>query len=584
MNKVKVLSIFLVAAVLILVGCSYQAAEVKPALIEVPEQETDRGQRLLSLVEGVVSPPVITSHSHNGEVDSPIDYQLIFIEGYSMPRNRLEIKVNGLLKGGSVSADDEGFFRTEKGVEIIEGRNRIEVTAVRSDGKKSKPTVFDLFLNVPQRVEYTIYDDPQNLREISSIYFLKEAEPQVYIQGTYLPEAEIYVEVNGDVVAEARSVSGGDFSFSNIRLRKGENEIAVWGKTQDQGLIQPVFRNILVTSDSQSPYPSSLKGYSDAFGNHLSWTASTDQDFYSYKLVRVTDPCLNPQYPDHDVIATFNERGAASYTDEDIMPKRAYFYTLWTLDKAGNAISSNVLGLPGPVYSIDIKRMPPFESNTVGRRQWYYQYYRITNTGNVTVDLQPIMVWIKLEPDPRAEDLFPLWETHLWDADSGQYYYNNKEIEKTYIPDYWAIEEITETGDIYEYRVSKNGDMDGDNEEMDEGETIEVRDIVTRRTHRTEGKRIMETTSTTVHAHTGEVITKESMQVLVSPEKVGSPIENIHPGHSVEIAVKIQNVTAEPGDQITVHFHFAPVDCDGYFFTDEEVSTEDITVISTGRN
>ena len=52
----------------------------------------------------------------------------------------------------------------------------------------------------------------------------------------------------------------------------------------------------------------------------------------------------------------------------------------------------------------------------------------------------------------------------------------------------------------------------------------------------------------------------------------------------IKIVIKIQNIAAYVDDKITVHFNFAPVDCDGHFFIDEIVSTGNITVTSSGRN
>jgi len=563
--------------VILAMGCSYQDTGIAETGSKTTGDTagSEAGELLLNLMEKVVSPPVITSHNQDEEIYWGMENKLVFIEGHTDPGNRIEVYVNGLLKADTIRADGNGYFKATEGIEIVEGKNRIEVRAVSAAGKKSNPTSFNLFLKVPEKVEYSIYNNPQRLKEITDIYFLKEGDPTVYIAGHYQPSADIYVQVNGKIVGQAVADGDGAFDFTDIMLKKGENEIALWGRTEDNLTSQPVFKNLLVTRDSSSPYPSSLAGYSDGFGNHLTWSLSVDENFYSYKLVRVEDPCLNPEYPDHDVIATFSEQGTGSYSDEDVEQGRSYYYTLWTLDSAGNAISSNVLALPPPVYSIAIEKMAPFKDNTVGRRQWYYQYFQVTNTGNVTIDLQPIMVWIKLAPERQEdEQLWPLWEVHIWDADSGQYYYSNTTIEQTYIPDYWAIDEITEEGEIYVYE-------DG------EGNEIEVRDITTKKTYRGEGKRVMVSTTYTVDAQTGEAIEDiqpQTTQTLVEPEKIGSPIEGIEPGQSVKLAVKIQNVSAENGDQITVHFHFAPVDCDGYFFTDEEVSTTDITVISTGRN
>jgi len=71
---------------------------------------------------------------------------------------------------------------------------------------------------------------------------------------------------------------------------------------------------------------------------------------------------------------------------------------------------------------------------------------------------------------------------------------------------------------------------------------------------------------------------------LVEPEKVGTLITGLAPNEKIKIGVKIQNISAADNEEIIVHFHFAPVDCDGYFYTDEEVSTLDIYCKSSDRN
>ena len=97
-----------------------------------------------------------------------------------------------------------------------------------------------------------------------------------------------------------------------------------------------------------------------------------------------------------------------------------------------------MLALPKPVYTVSISKVESFTDYSVNRREWFYQYYEITNTGNVTLDLQPIMLWIKLNPEPDVEmEITPLWEVHLWEPETGQYYYSNEDIYETYISDYW---------------------------------------------------------------------------------------------------------------------------------------------------
>src|SRR4030065_649632 len=71
---------------------------------------------------------------------------------------------------------------------------------------------------------------------------------------------------------------------------------------------------------------------------------------------------------------------------------------------------------------------------------------------------------------------------------------------------------------------------------------------------------------------------------IVEPEKIGSPMAGLEPGEKIIIEVKVQNIAAENGEKIIVHFHFYPVDCDGYFYIDEHVSTLDIPVIGESRN
>ena len=104
-------------------------------------------------------------------------------------------------------------------------------------------------------------------------------------------------------------------------------------------------------------------------------------------------------------------------------------------------------------------------------------------------------------------------------------------------------------------------------------------------------KRIMTTTEETTITETDlttgidtVTTTSDTNTEIVSPEKVGSAIEGLEPGEKIKIAIVIENVSAGWNEKITVHFHFAPIDCDSYFFVDEIVSTGDITVISTGRN
>ncbi len=585
MEKLKPL--FLIIFIVIItasfnLGCAYQ--QESSLLKDRPSSDTENAGTEISidyerLAEKKVPPPVVISQESGEIIYSSGPEELIFIEGYAMPGNRIDIFVNGVLKVESLGVDQKGYFKTSSGVGIVEGDNSIKVIAKGSGGRKSEPTVFKVVLKTAESIDYTVYTDSDTLKEISEIYYTKVDNPTVYINGTYLPSSNINLEVNGKVVSQITTDSDGAFSFDEIELAKGENEIAIWEAAQGGQASRPKFKNILVTKDTSSPNPVNLAGYHDNSANHLSWVPAIDENFYLYKIVRVEDPCLNPEYPTHDIIATINNLEETTYIDTDIDEGKSYYYTLWGLDKAGNAISSNVLALPKPVYSIAIENIPPFSANTIGRREWYYQYFEITNTGNVTVDLQPIMVWIKLDPEPDTdEELWPFWEAHIWDADSGQYYYSNESIEETYISDYWAVDGITEKTVTTEYSE-------------DETTKTVTEEVVTRRTEKSEGKRVMttitETTITETDLSTGDTEvekTTDETTSLVEPEQIGSPIEDIGPGEKIKIAVKIQSISAGSGDEITCHFHFAPIDCAGYFFTDEEVSTRDITVISSGRN
>lgn len=105
-------------------------------------------------------------------------------------------------------------------------------------------------------------------------------------------------------------------------------------------------------------------------------------------------------------------------------------------------------------------------------------------------------------------------------------------------------------------------------------------------------KRIMtvitETTKTETDLSTGvETVTTttDTSTTIVEPDTAGfTLIEGLKPGVKVKIVIKIQNISAENGEKITVHFNFVPLDCDGHFYIDEIVSTGDITAIGRSRN
>jgi hypothetical protein len=274
--------------------------------------------------------------------------------------------------------------------------------------------------------------------QIEGVYYTTDTKPLVYLQGSYIPGSTMYVQANDSIVGELMVDENGLFSMADIKLDTGDNEIAVWAVTTDGYVSSPIFSSIAVFRDIITPFPSDLSGYHNEDANYIEWGASIDDNFDSYKIVRVEDPCINPEYPEDDVIATIADQNSTSFIDSDLEDGRSYYYTVWTLDKAGHAVSSNVLALPKPLYTVSISKVESFADYSVNRREWYYQYYEITNTGNVTLDLQPIMAWIKLNPEPDMDmEITPLWEVHLWDPDNpGIYYYSNESIYETHVSDW----------------------------------------------------------------------------------------------------------------------------------------------------
>ena len=539
-------------------------------------------QKLNELKNRMVSPPVVLSHESGEIIYGSGDKELIFIKGYADKGNTIEVYVNGVLEQDNVVVDNNGVFETLNGVEIIEGENIIELISVSPSGRKSNPTEFNLFLSVPQKVDYKVYDSAESLNEIGDVYYSEDINPLVYINGSHLPSSQIFIQVNDKVVGEVESSSSGVFELDEVMLNQGNNEIAIWAISADGFASAPVFKDIMVNRDLDVPYPSSLSGYNQGNANYLSWTPSIDTDFDSYKLVRVEDPCTNPEYPGDDVIATFSKIDSLNYIDNDIISGKSYYYTLWTVDKAGRKVSSNVVAIPKPVYSITIKPLSPSGDSTISRREWFYQPFEITNTGNITFDVQPFMVWIKLDPNPDEEmEISPLWEIHIWNPDiPEQYYYSNEEVYETYIADWAKTDGYTEIEEETTY--------------SSDGLTKTV--TVTETTYKTEYskvnlKRIMtvttETTITVTDLTTGistETTTTDTSTEVVEPEKIGNPIEGLKPGEKIIVEVKIQNIAAENGEKIIAHFHFAPVDCDGHFYIDEIVSTGDVTVTGRSRN
>ncbi|MBE3115515.1 MAG: hypothetical protein IMZ59_08385 [Actinobacteria bacterium] len=536
--------------------------------------------RLTGLKNEIVSPPVVISHKSGEEIYSSGDRELIFIKGYTDKGNTIEIYVNGILKQSDIIVDNDGNFETLKGIEIVEGKNVIELVAINPSGDKSNPTEFDLFLIVPEKVEYSIFEDSVNLKEIEGTYYSTEINPTVYIHGSHLPSSQVYILANDKIVGEVVADGAGTFELDGVMLKPGNNEIAVWAKAGDGFVSAPVFTNIIVSRDLGVPIPSDLTGYKQGNANYLSWGVSVDTDFDSYKLVRVEDPCINPEYPENDVIATFNNISVKSYIDNDIVSGKSYIYTLWTLDKAGRVVSSNVVAIPKPVYSIAFTKVPSSISNTIARREWFYQAYEMTNMGNVTIDIQPIMLWLKLEPNPDEEmEISPLWEVHIWEP-TGQYYYSNEGIYSTYISDWRNFNGTTETEETTTFSA------DGLTKTVTVTETIkktEEGDVNLKRIMTTTTNNTVTVTDTTTGISTVTTTTDTDTEI-VEPEKIGSPIMGLEPGEKIIIEVKVQNIAAENGEKIIVHFHFYPIDCDGHFYIDEHVSTLDIEVIGESRN
>ena len=590
MRKIRFIiyfTVFLLAVILTAAGCMPGEFGLVPADSpgtgdQAAEDGQDLDSRLSELKEKNVSPPVVLSHTSGEEVYGSGDRELIFIKGTADTGNTIEVYVNGVLQQSDIIVDSRGNFETINGVELLEDKNIIELIAVSPSGNESNPTKFNIFLIVPQKVEYILFEDSTSMKEIENIYYSTSNKPTIFLRGNYLPTADLFIQINDQIIGEIVSDAEGVFSMDEISVREGSNEIAVWAITTEGFVSAPFFSDLLVVKDLVNPSPSTLSGYQEAGANQLSWQASVDDNFDSYKIVRVENPCLNPEYPDNDVIATFGDVLVNSYIDEDVEEGRAYFYTVWTLDKAGHAVSSNVVAIPKPVYGLTIEKLLPFGNDSIGRREWYYQYYELTNTSNTTADIQPMMAWIKLDPEPDVDmEISPLWEVHVWNPDdSGEYYYSNESIYETYIADWATTGGVTTTETATSY--------------SSDGLTKTVNIIVT--TKKAEDgdvnlKRVMtvttQTTITVTNLITGVdtvTTTNDSSTQIVGPELAGTAIVDLAPGEKVKIGIKVQNISADVDEEIIVHFHFGIVDCDGYYFIDEIVSTGDLTVVSSGKN
>ncbi len=602
MNKIKISLIIIFALLLGSVyttGClpggfdlfgggsaETDAATQEPSQSEQAEDEGDDiDTRLNDLKKGLVSAPVILSHVSGEQIFGSGDKEMIFIKGLADPESTIEVSVNSILVQDDITVNAKGEFETINGIEIIEGKNIVELIAVDGAGNKSNPTRFNLILSVPQKVEYALYDNSSELEEIDSIYYTTDYEPMVYLRGTYIPGSKMYIQANDSIVGEPVVDSSGVFVLENIELRPGDNEIAVWAVTGDGYTSSPYFTSIAVFTDMITPFPSNLTGYHNQDANYIEWGASIDDNFDSYKIVRVEDPCINPEFPVDDVIATISDQNSTSFIDNELEDGRSYYYTIWTLDKAGHAVSSNVLALPKPVYTVSISRVESFSDISVSRREWFYQYYEITNTGNVTLDLQPIMARIKLTPEPDEDmEITPLWEVHLWDPDNpGVYYYSDEAVYSTYVSD-WVNSygyTVVDTEEEIDYENSTKTVTVTETSKRTEKNDVNLKRIMTVYTVTTVTEYDISTDPATEISSTTSYDTSTE---IVEPEKIGSLIEGLKPGEKIKLGVKIQNVSAANNEEIIVHFNFAPVDCDGHFFIDEIISTGDIYCKSSGRN
>ena len=582
----KIISIFFIVSSLILTFSSCSIANpntagnvsdaTKTAAVETTSS-FDLTEELNTLKGKFVNPPVVTSHKPYQEMSSNSDKELVIIKGKSDIGTSIALKINGILIDKKYAVGSSGDFETGDGVEIVGGTNTVEIYAVNASGEKSEPTKLTFLLNIQKNLDFAVYENADNLIEISSEFYSRESKPLVYIHGVTLPVVDVYLKVNNKIIGQTLSGDTGAFFFENVQLSHGSNIISVWYIASDEQKSVQIDKEINVFTDVESPNPSSITGYIGNDGNHLGWAKSTDFGFVSYKIVRVDDPVKNPHYPDDNVIATIADKNISSYIDKDIIYGKAYFYTLWTLDKAGNLISSNVLPLPAPKYKISMEKLPSLQGNVLARREWYYEYFEITNTGNVPVYIQPMLVWFLLEPesDPKMA-LNPLWAVYIWDPNSGIYYYSNEDIRESHVSDWishgttkrtetvtYSTDGLTKTTTVLDvYKIAEET-VGVRIVTFDKTTTITVEDLVTG-----------ESTTTTAH---------EIGKGIAEPEKVGTLIEAIQPGEKIKLAVKIANVAADNGDKIVVHFHFAPADSLGYFFTDDIVSTHDIFITSSGK-
>src|SRR5680860_967147 len=186
----KIISIFFVVSFLILAipSCSIinpgtnavSSSITKPAGDET-SSSFDLTKELNNLKEKLINPPMILSHKSYQELYSNRDKELVIIKGKSDIGTSITIKVNGILIEKKYAVDSNGDFETGDGVEIAQGTNTLEIYAVNAAGEKSEPTKLTFLLNTQKNIGFTVYENADNLIEVSSEFYSRETKPSVYI-------------------------------------------------------------------------------------------------------------------------------------------------------------------------------------------------------------------------------------------------------------------------------------------------------------------------------------------------------------------------------------------------------------------
>ena len=175
LKTILILLYCLLITVLFTSGCFSSTSDSGLIVTDKAENTDDTGNTINDMLSGfrdkLVTAPVILSHSSGEEIYSSGEKELVFIKGIADKGNTIEIYVNDELQPDGAVVDDSGNFETLNGVEIIEGSNIIELVSINPSGYESNPTIFNLILVVPQKVEYALYEDSIDLKEIPDIYF-----------------------------------------------------------------------------------------------------------------------------------------------------------------------------------------------------------------------------------------------------------------------------------------------------------------------------------------------------------------------------------------------------------------------------